>query len=99
MCQLLSAHIQNSVVLTPIGISDSNQSSYDWRPGFQLSDNERPQYTALITGFQIGIWQGARSGLPNEIRIYEERLKLQQFTEIKGPIRKILKPVAVLVRT
>jgi hypothetical protein len=55
--------------------------SYDWRPGFQVSDNERPEYTELITGFQIGIRRGARSGFM--------KLKLQQFTEIKGPIRKI----------
>jgi hypothetical protein len=52
---------QNSVVLTPIGVSDSNQSSYDWRPGFQVPDNERPEYTAVITRFQIGIRRGARS--------------------------------------
>jgi hypothetical protein len=32
----------------------------------------------------------------NEIRFYEAKLKLQQFTGIKGPIRKILKLVAVL---
>jgi hypothetical protein len=53
MCPVLS--IQDSVVLTPIGVSDSNQSSYGWRPGFQVSNNERPEYTALIIGFQIGI--------------------------------------------
>jgi hypothetical protein len=51
MCLVLSAHIQNSAVLTPIGVSDSNQSSYDLRPGFQVSDNERPEYTALTTRF------------------------------------------------
>jgi hypothetical protein len=34
--------------------------------------------------------------LPNEIRFSEAKLKLQQFTGIKGPIRTILKPVAVL---
>jgi hypothetical protein len=63
MCPVLSARIQNSAVLMPIpiGVSDSNQSSYDWRPGFQVSDNERPEYTALITGFQIRIRRGARS--------------------------------------
>jgi hypothetical protein len=60
MCQVLSACIQNSAVLTPIGVSDSNKSSYDWRPGFQVSDNERPEYTAIITGFQIGIQREAR---------------------------------------
>jgi hypothetical protein len=32
--------------------------------------------------------------LPNEIRFYEAKLKLQQFTGIKGPIRKV--KVAVL---
>jgi hypothetical protein len=61
MCLVLSARIKNSAVLTTIGVSDSNQSSYDWRPGFQVSDNERHEYKALITGFQIGIWLGARS--------------------------------------
>jgi hypothetical protein len=34
--------------------------------------------------------------LPNEILFYEVKLKLQQFTGIKGPIRKIKKPIAVL---
>jgi hypothetical protein len=34
---------------------------HECRPGFQVSDSERPEYTALITGFQIGIRQGARS--------------------------------------
>jgi hypothetical protein len=35
-------------------------------------------------------WNPARREfLPNEIRFYEEKLKLQQFTGIKGPIRKI----------
>jgi hypothetical protein len=58
---VLSARIQNIAVLTPVGVSDSNQSSYGWRPGFQVSDNERPEYTALITRFQIGIRRGARS--------------------------------------
>jgi hypothetical protein len=60
MRPVLSARIQNSAVLTPIGVSDSNQSSYDWRPGFQVSDNERPEYTALIIGLQIGIRRGTR---------------------------------------
>jgi hypothetical protein len=60
MCPVLSARIQNSAVLTPISASDSNQSSYGWRPRFQVSNNERPEYTALITGFQIGIRRGAR---------------------------------------
>jgi hypothetical protein len=30
--------------------------------------------------------------LSNEIRCYEEKLKLQQFTGIKGPIKKIKNP-------
>jgi hypothetical protein len=51
MCPVLSARIQNNAVFTPIGVSDSNQLSYDWHPVFQVSDNERPEYTALITGF------------------------------------------------
>jgi hypothetical protein len=42
MFTVLSARIQNSAVLTPIGVSDSKQLSYDCRPGFQVSDNERP---------------------------------------------------------
>jgi hypothetical protein len=92
---VLSARIQNSAVWTPIGVSDSNQSSYGWRPGIQVSDNERPEYTALNTGFQIGL--RARSKvLPNEIRFYKAKLKLQQFIGIKGPIRKIKKTIAVL---
>jgi hypothetical protein len=32
----------------------------------------------------------------NENLVYEAKLKLQQFTGIKGPSRKIKKPVAVL---
>jgi hypothetical protein len=61
ICPVLSARIQNSAVLTHIGVSDSNQLSYDWHPRFQVSDNERPEYTALIAGFQIRIRQRARS--------------------------------------
>jgi hypothetical protein len=45
----------------PIGVSDSNQSSYDGHPGFQVSDNEGLEFTVLITGFQIVIRRGARS--------------------------------------
>jgi hypothetical protein len=30
MCQVLSTRIQYSAVLTPIGVSDSSQSSYNW---------------------------------------------------------------------
>jgi hypothetical protein len=71
--------------MTPVGVLDSNHSSDGWHPGFQVSDNERPEYSALITGFEIGI----RRVHPNEIRFYEAKLKLQQFTGIKGPIRKI----------
>jgi hypothetical protein len=41
-CPVLSARIQNSAVLTTVGVSDSNQSSYGWHPGLQVSDNERP---------------------------------------------------------
>jgi hypothetical protein len=61
MCPVLSARFKNSAVLTPIGVLDSNQSSYDWRPGFQDSNNEHSIYTALITGSQVGIQRGARS--------------------------------------
>jgi hypothetical protein len=37
-----------------------------------------------------------KQGLPNEIWFYEAKLKLQQFTGMKGPIRKIKNPIAVL---
>jgi hypothetical protein len=55
-----------------------------WRLGFQVSDNERHEYTSLITGFQIG-----SKVFPNEIWFYEMKLKLQPFTGFKGLIRKI----------
>jgi hypothetical protein len=32
-----------------------------WRSGFRVSDPERPVYTELTAGFQLGIWEGARS--------------------------------------
>jgi hypothetical protein len=42
------------------------------------------------THCRIPNWNPARSKvLPNEIRFYEAKLKLQQFTGIKGLIRKI----------
>jgi hypothetical protein len=44
----------------PVGVSDSNQSSYGWRPGFQVSDNELALYIELFPGYQIGVREGAR---------------------------------------
>jgi hypothetical protein len=36
------------------GLAVSNQSSYILlAPGFQVSDNARPEYPVLITGFQL----------------------------------------------
>jgi hypothetical protein len=58
---MLSGRIQNSAVGTTIGALDSKHSSWDWRPGYQDSDNERIIYIALLAGFQIGIREGARS--------------------------------------
>jgi hypothetical protein len=42
--------------------------------------------------YWITNWNPARSkALPYEIRFYEAKVKLQKFTGIKGPIRKIKK--------
>jgi hypothetical protein len=35
-----SNHIQKNAVGTPVGAQDTNQSSKDWRPGFQDFGND-----------------------------------------------------------
>jgi hypothetical protein len=50
-----------SAVDSPIGAQDSNQLSENWRPENMESGNEQSIYKKLITGFQIGILQGAKS--------------------------------------
>jgi hypothetical protein len=58
-------------------------------------DSRYPTMSVLNT--QRPNWNPARSKtLPNEIQFSEAKLKLQQFTGSKGPIRKIKKPVGVL---
>jgi hypothetical protein len=55
-------------------------------------DSRYPTMSALNTRahYRISNWNLARSKvLPNEIRFNEAKLKIQQFTGIKGPIRKI----------
>jgi hypothetical protein len=52
-CPVLSACIQNSAVLTPVGVLDSNQSSYGWRPGLQVSDNENKRKCTRKFGLSI----------------------------------------------
>jgi hypothetical protein len=91
MYPVLSARIENSAVLTPIGVSDSNQSSNGWRPGFQVSDNERTEYTALITGFQIGIRRGAR---PFQMRsgFMKQSYNFNNSQELKGRSEKLKNP-------
>jgi hypothetical protein len=59
-----SNSIQNmpcSAVDPPIGAQDSNQLSESWRSGFKESGNEQSIYKKLITGYQFGILQGAKS--------------------------------------
>jgi hypothetical protein len=50
-----------SAVDSPIGAQDSNQLSENWRPGNKESGNEQSIYKKLLTGFQIGILQRAKS--------------------------------------
>jgi hypothetical protein len=64
-----------------------------WRSGCQVSGNERPVYTALLTGYQIGILQEESSSQLRGGFIS----KLQRSIEIKGPIRQIQKPVPVAI--
>jgi hypothetical protein len=65
----------------------SIQGLISWRSGYQVSDTERPEYTALIAGFQIGIRRGARS-FQMRSGFYEAISKLQQLIGIKAPIRQ-----------
>jgi hypothetical protein len=44
-----------------IGVQDTSHMSEDWRFGRQASDNELTLYIELFPGFQIGVWEGARS--------------------------------------
>jgi hypothetical protein len=55
------SNIHFSAVDCPIGAQDSNQLSENWRPGNLESGNEHSIYKKLLTGFQIGILQGAKS--------------------------------------
>jgi hypothetical protein len=50
-----------SAVDPPIGAQDSNQLSENWHPGNKESGNEQSIYKKLVTGYQIGILQGAKS--------------------------------------
>jgi hypothetical protein len=56
---------QNGAVGAPIGAQDINQSSDDWRPGYQESGNELSIYIAhelsIYRTFQFGIRRGASS--------------------------------------
>jgi hypothetical protein len=48
--------------------------------------------TVNIAHYRTPNWNPASSKVfPNESRFYEGKLKLQQFTGIKGPIRKNFK--------
>jgi hypothetical protein len=45
----------SGAVGTPIGAQDTNQSSEDWRSGYQDTGSELSIYIALIAIFQLGI--------------------------------------------
>jgi hypothetical protein len=53
--------LSESAVGAPIGAQDTNQSSEDWRSGYQDSENEISMHIAHISGYHNGIRRGARS--------------------------------------
>jgi hypothetical protein len=54
-----------------------------WRSGFQVSDTERPVYTELTAGFQLGIREGARS-FQLSGGFIKQNLNFKNSQELKG---------------
>jgi hypothetical protein len=61
-------------------------------------DNERPEYTALITGFQIRIRRGARS-FQMRSGFMKRSQNFNNSQELKGQSEKLKNPYLFLVRT
>jgi hypothetical protein len=84
---VLSGRIQNNAVGTTIGAPDSKHSSKDWRSGYQDSDNEHSIYIALLTGYQIGIREGARS-VQMRAGFIKRNFNFEKSQELKGRSEK-----------
>jgi hypothetical protein len=65
------------------------------RSGYQVSGNERPVGTALLTGFQIGALLGAR---PTQLRDWftKQTFHFEVSQELKGRSDKFKKSEAIL---
>jgi hypothetical protein len=63
------------------------QLSENWRPGNQESGNEQSIYKKLLTGFQIGILQGAKS-VQLRSRFIKQNVKFKKSQDLKGRLEK-----------
>jgi hypothetical protein len=64
----------------------SIQDTKGWHSGYQVCGNERPVYTELTAGFQLGIRRGARSfqlrgGFIKQNKNFENSQELKGLSE------------------
>jgi hypothetical protein len=84
----------NRAGVAPIGEQDTDQTFDDWRPGYQESGNELS--LALLAGYQFGIRrEGSSIQMRTAFTVFKQNINLI-IAGIKGPIRKIKKPVGIL---